>query len=279
MTKQLGVLIIHGMGRPDADYADKLIKNLDDRLGARAGAVAYEACHWSPVLQEHQDRIWEKTWKVISQNPVNLATTASRPWAVHYLGDPATYLSGFFKDGRPVYQKVHETVRESLARLAEKLGDAHDKPLVVLAHSLGSIIITNYFWDETQGKDAGIGQNSFEKLETLTSLITYGAPIPIFLPPVSKITCIQFPSPQLPERLKSVASWLNIYDRDDIVAYPLNTLWDEAQGTHIEDVEINVGNPIVSWNFLSHLAYNDDKDFLDLVQKRLEGILDAIGVP
>ncbi|MCI0552487.1 MAG: hypothetical protein L0287_16175, partial [Anaerolineae bacterium] len=269
MTKKLGVLIIHGMGRPAPDYADKMIGNLSLRLGAHVAEVEFESCHWSPVIQKHQDRIWERV-APIHMNPM---TTALRIWALHYLGDPATYLSGYFQNGKPIYREIHEKVRQSLERLAGRLGEADSKPLVILAHSLGSIIITNYYWDEGSN---GIGLTPFERLETLTGLITYGSPISIFLPPVSKIMCIRFPSVNLPPHLLNVASWLNVYDRDDIVASPLNNVWDDAQGTVIKDAEINVGNPVVSWTPLAHTYYNNDPDFLDLVQMKMNTILDAV---
>jgi hypothetical protein len=168
MAKKLGILIIHGMGNPEPTYAEGLIRGLERRLGKRADAVDFEACFWSPILQAGQDATWERL-----AGCGEMAARRTRHWIVSTLGDPPAYLSGFFKEGQPAYGAIHQCVRSSLARLAASLGGARtDKPLMVLAHSLGSVIVSNYIWDSNH--DQAVGRDPFEEMRTLTSLITYG---------------------------------------------------------------------------------------------------------
>jgi len=189
------------------------------------------------------------------------------------LGDPATYLSGFFKADRPAYGDIHECVRTTLAALEARL--APDAPLVVLAHSLGSVIASNYIWDEQHGGQP-IGRTAFERMETLTALITYGSNIPLFLPPRRPAVCVRFPHPSLPPALAAVAVWENVYDPDDILGYPLSEIWDDTQGTHIVDSPINAGVWPVSETPFSHAMYDRDDDFLDVVERRIRTILAAV---
>jgi len=263
----VGVLIIHGMGDPDPSFADGLILRLRKRLEPLAASVDFEPCYWAPILQEQQDRTWERMLR-----SGEMDAKALRRWVMGALGDPATYLSGYFKSGQPAYGDIHESLRASLAALESRLTAA--APLVVLAHSLGSVIVSNYIWDEQQNRPS-VGRSSFERMETLTGFVTYGSNIPLFLPPHRPAVCIRFPHPSLPADLAAVAAWENIYDPDDIIGYPLSQIWDDPQGTQITDVTINVGTWPVSETPFSHTLYNKDDDFLGIVERRLRAILAA----
>ncbi len=267
MFKSLGVLVIHGMGDHRPNFADRLIRHLNKGLGKLKSRVVFQACHWSPILQAQQDITWQR----MVDGGLRMDLRRLRRWIISALGDPATYLSGFFKDDRPVYAEIHERVRSSLQALEPNLDPAGRKPLMVLAHSLGSVIFSNYIWDQTH--EAVIGKTPFEKTETLTSFITYGSNIPLFLPPAPPTKCIRFPSDKLPPELAAVAAWDNLYDPDDVLGYPLADVWDETQGTVIHDRTINVGPWPKSGTPLAHTSYDADADFVDVVVDRMKKIL------
>ena len=266
MSGKLGIFIIHGMGNPESSFADGLIRRFTRRLGDQAADVQFTSCYWSPILQEQQDVTWGR---LLQSNKMD--AKAIRKWVVSALGDPVCYLSGYMKNGSPVYQLIHEQIRQDLSKLALRLQNADSKPLMVLAHSLGSVIMSNYLWDEQAGN--GIGTNAFEKGETLTSFTTYGSNIPMFLPPSPPITCIKFPSQNIPAKYKNVARWINVFDPDDILGYPLKDIWDNTQGTVIEDRDINVGIWPLSESPLSHTFYDKDDDFLDIVVEHAKEIM------
>ena len=264
-----GVLIVHGMGNPEPSFAEGLIRRVRERLEPAGGAVEYESCYWAPILQEQQDRTWQRMLR-----SGEMDAKALRRWVMSALGDPATYLSGYFKSGQPAYGDIHECVRAALAALELRLGAG--APLVVLAHSLGSVIVSNYFWDEQHG-GTPVGRTPFERMETLTALVTYGSNIPLFLPPRRPSVCVRFPHPLLPPDLAAVAVWENVYDPDDIIGYPLADIWDDTQGTRIVDTAINAGVWPVSETPFSHAMYDRDDDFLDVIERRMRAILAAVG--
>ncbi len=267
MTGKLGVMVIHGMGDIKMDYADQLIARLSKQLGKRAEQVEFTPCYWSPILQKYQDKTWERLLQGGRMDAKRL-----RKFIVSSLGDPAGYLAGYFKDGFSAYDDIHEHVRSSLASLEARLQPHSPAPLMVLAHSLGSIIISNYIWDEQMGN--GIGKTPFERTETLTSFITYGSNIPLFLPPRDQIVCIRFPSRDLPEAYAKAAQWINIYDPDDVLGYPLNTIWTQRNGTVIKDVLINAGLLPFSETPLSHTYYHGDGDFQKIVVEQINAVLE-----
>jgi len=269
MAGKLGVMIIHGMGDTPKDFADKLIIQLSKRLGKQADQVEFAPCHWSPILQKYQDKTWDRLLQ-----GARMDAKPVRKFIVGSLGDAAGYLAGYFKDSHPTaYEEIHKCVRSSLEKLESRLKSETTAPLMVLAHSLGSIIMSNYIWDEQTGQ--GIGGTPFEKTDTLTSFITYGSNIPLFLPPRNTIECIRFPSKNLPRVYKKTAHWINVYDPDDVLGYPLNTIWTKRNRTVIEDVTVNAGPLILSGTPLSHIFYNEDNSFQKIVMKQINAVLNA----
>jgi hypothetical protein len=256
--------------------------------------VAFEPCHYSPILQAQQD----VTWRRLTASGVRMDMRSVRRWALSNLGDPVTYLSGYMQapGGQPAYLAVHERVRDSLAKLEARLSPGAGRPLAVLAHSLGSVVVSNYVWNEqreageieprrlkasapTAGAAAApavrraVGRTEFERMETLTTLVTYGSTIPLFLPPSPPIECIGFPRATLPPHYRAVARWQNVFDPDDVLGYPLRGIWDVTHDTVIDDVVVNAGPWPVSATPFAHTMYDRDDDFLDLVARELRAAL------
>jgi hypothetical protein len=287
---EIGVVIIHGMGDPAPDFAAPLISGLTRLLGDDAAAVAFEPCFWSDILQTSEDEIWRR----LEDSPAAMRLNFVRKWVVGTLGDPTGYLSGYEKRGVPVMHTVHQRFAQSLAAVEGRLRDAARAPLVVLAHSLGCVVVTNYLWNiERAAGEVGtnsvstmhagarevarypFGDSSFQRLETLTGLVTFGCNIPLFLPPALPYECVRFPRPMLPPSLCDSARWLNIYDPYDILGYPLNDIWDEKHGTTIDDVTLEVGMPGLSMTPLSHTFYWNDGGFQSMVAGELKRVLAA----
>ena len=284
------MVVIHGMGNPEPTFADSLIEGVSRALGRDADAIAFEPCFWSDILQTGQDEIWER----LQLAPAAMRFAWLRRWIVGTLGDPTGYLSGYERRGAPVLQLVHERFGESLAAVERRVRDPGGCPLVVLAHSLGGVVVTNYLWNlERAAGEVGtsaesalhpgaravarkpVGDTPMQRLESLAGLITFGCNIPLFLPPTPPYECVRFPRPGLPARLRAAAKWLNVYDPYDILGYPLANLWDDAHGTAIEDVAMKVGMPEISMTPFSHTQYWNDPRFQALVARELRRVLGA----
>ncbi len=287
---EVGVVIIHGMGDPDPAFAAPLVDGLSRQLGADSTAVAFEPCFWSDILQAGQDEIWNR----LQHAPTPMHVDLLRKWIVGTLGDPTGYLSGYERQGVPVMHSVHRRFADSLARVESRLADPVRAPVIVLAHSLGCVVVTNYLWNlERAAGEVGtaapstmhagarevarkaIGETPVQRLETLAGLVTFGCNIPLFLPPVPPYECVRFPRPGLRAELRATARWLNVYDPYDILGYPLNDLWDESHGTTIDDVALEVGMPGLSMTPLSHTFYWTDSAFQSLVGNELRRMLEA----
>jgi hypothetical protein len=144
-------------------------------------------------------------------------------------------------------------------------------PLIILAHSLGGHVISNYIWD-VQEADSG-ELSAFERMNTLSGIITFGCNIPLFTFAYDKVEPIKFPPSTLPDHLRTKAKWLNFYDPDDILAYPLKAINADCNETVAEDIAINVGGLFSSWNPMSHSAYWTDNSFTKPVSNFIASFL------
>ncbi len=291
---KLGVLIIHGIGNPQPDYADTFIKKVTAELtedGKFAKAdIVWEAVYWSDVLATKENQYFESLKNAGSVDYLSL-----RKFIITYLADAVSYHSG--NNSYNAYNAIHNKVKEGIIRLCKKLKNP-DAPLVMLGHSLGSVILSNYIWDgqsrrqasvvrrqgelgedtlnqsegrfySGQGRHKASGVRRQRDLKSLTGIITFGSNIPLFAFAHDPIEAITFPDPDLPENLKKMASWVNIYDPDDVLGYPLKLLSPSYAKAVTEDVKMEIGNLLLSWTPLIHSYYWSDKKFIKYVGEYL----------
>ena len=181
-NKKVAVLVIHGMGSQKVNYANKMIKELKNRVkndyGKNLDHIAWKSIHWANILQETQLKYLDKAKKSAELDFIVL-----RKFVVTYLGDAVAY-----QKGSPKYKAIHKKIQKAINNLYTKLGrpseyklSKKDSPkLIVLAHSLGGHIMSNYIWDLQKGLGFPKEDNSFERMEKLVRMVTFGCNIPLF---------------------------------------------------------------------------------------------------
>jgi hypothetical protein len=269
MNKKVGVLLVHGMGSTADDFAHDTVHELRERISGRGlnrEEIAWESVYWAPVLSARETQLW-----------VDLSADHDLNWAklskffINAFGNGTADQSATDRPDN-IYQKIHETVHDSITALQAKLG-GEDKPLMVIAHSLGSVIMSDYIWDRQKGREEGrFGGSAFERMETLSGLVTLGSNIPLFTLARNPVTSIEFPPPGLPEKLRKKAKWLNLYDSDDVPGWPLKPSYADAVN---EDMKVSVGNILTSWNPADHAAYWNDDSVIKPAAYLLASILEA----
>jgi hypothetical protein len=131
-------------------------------------------------------------------------------------------------------------VAASLNTLAAAAGPT--APLCLIAHSLGTVIASNYIYDlEKHARKKLIcrrvrnemDDTPLERGETLASLYTFGSPIALWslrYPDFGRP--IDVPSPKLAGHhpaVPAVAEWINFYDEDDVISH--NGYWTDNDVT------------------------------------------------
>lgn len=232
-TPKLGVLIIHGIGSQDAMFADKMIMKLRKRL-VDPDAVKFQTIHWAPLIEENSQRAWERL------DRCKLGWRFARRFFIHALGDATAY-------NHTVYDKVHSQIEICMMRLQQQLGFDETIPVLVIAHSLGCAMITDYIWDRQRHE----GPAPDRYMSNIQGIVTFGCNLPVFALSYDPIETIHFPYP-----------WINLYDKDDILGYPLKPLSKSYNRAVNRDIAINVGPLWASWNPLSHNYYWTDRSVL-----------------
>ena len=278
MTK-VALLTVHGIGKTAANYADPLIATLRSRLGAEASQVAFLPVYYQNILQANEDRVWQETQ---ARNTVHYATL--REWLLFGFGDAAGIDGDRLSTGA-VYLEVQWRIARALLAAHDALGGVG--PVVALTQSLGGHVLSNYLWDAqaaTNGRDANtIWQNMAAQAPArlgrapsqaeratlrgggLCRWVSTGCNIPLFVASHPIIQAIAKPCDDF--------EWLNLYDPDDVLGWPLRPL-SPSYDNLVVDREINAGQGLAdllfkSWNPLSHTAYWTDDDVLEPLLDRL----------
>jgi hypothetical protein len=282
-AKNLAVVAIHGMGSQEPGFAGAMFNELDNQILPKdRPKVAWKEVFWGDLTEPRQDAYLRAT------EPLELDQVKIRKFVITAFGDAVAY-----QRVRPApdpdyhqvrqegtYFKIHERIAEGIKELYEKDLASKPVPLVVLAHSLGGHIFSNYYWDVRHpGSDHTVldlrapGISTFERLDWLAGFVTFGCNIPLFTFALDNVEPIAFPSSRLPARYKPHARWLNFYDPDDVLGYPLRPLGRAYARVVSEDTAIDVGNPFVGWTPISHTKYWTDADMTRPVAKLLNDLL------
>jgi len=276
MTPQVGVLVVHGIGIQQKElFAADFIRAADDRLhrlGVERGAITWELGYWADLLDPREELLWTR---LAAGGDLDYAPL--RRFLLSFFGDAIAYRREPTQDA-DVYDAVHDRIRTHLRALRARLGGV-DRPLVVLAHSLGSVIVSNYVWDEQRRNEKARGTIPFERMETLAGLVTFGSPIPLFTLALRNVVSITFPPLTLPAPLAAVAKWLNFYDPDDVLGWPLKPLSPSYDQAVSADHVIDVGNALTSWNPLSHDAYWRDASVIEPAAELIRAVVAAANGP
>src|SRR5262245_4619252 len=269
MASVIGVLVVHGIGIQTDDFAQDFIAEMNGRLidlQVASDAVIWEAAYWADLLNDREAKLWDD----LSRDH-DLDWVTVRKFFINFFADAIAYQRKFVASD-DMYGQIHNRIHQHLANLRSNLGD-QDKPFVVIAHSLGSVIMSNYIWDEQTNQ--GLGTNPFERMETLASIVTFGSNIPLFTLALDSVESITFPSPTLLAKLKTRAKWLNFFDADDVLGYPLKPLSPSYNQTVTADLQINAGGLFTSWNPISHTEYWTDNDFTKPVAQLISDLVKA----
>ncbi|MGW5983163.1 chemotaxis protein [Bacillus mycoides] len=272
--QKIAVAIIHGIGEQRAEFADKMIEEikklfasqLNDIVDNPTSQLVFKPIHWAELFAEREKKLFQTI--VLNKN---LHFNDLRNFVIHYLGDVIAYQP--VETAKQNYERVHEKIKQNLNELGNIAGES--APLCVISHSLGSVITSNYFYDlqfKLNDRDAETNNLSpLEKGETLTLFYTLGTTLPLWsLRYYNFNRPINIPSAKLKDFYPGLqGEWINFYDKDDILGYPLRDI-DETYAKAVnEDKEINVGNLFTGWNPLAHNAYFIDKDVINPIVEAL----------
>lgn len=147
MSKRLAVVVIHGMGSHKNElednihlYAKPMIDELKDRIKGQnrdPDQIAWKTIYWADVLEIPEMKYFNEMKKS------EVDWVSLRKFIITAFGDA----SGYRKERDSVngtYQRVHEKIRDAIKGLYENNLGSVPVPLIILAHSLGGHMMSNY---------------------------------------------------------------------------------------------------------------------------------------
>lgn len=265
MSKQLAIITLHGMGEYKPNYFQELREELIDDLGDDWSKIAFEPVQYQPILQNNQNEIWQR------MNRFHLDGPTLRRFLLFGFSDAGSLEHSARSTVSTQYLNVQKAIMQAIDQAYIQLGNTN-KPVIIVAQSLGCQVISNYVWDAQNNK--GIfraqdyaednDQNNFRRLKSCVHLLTTGCNIPMFVGGLDPIQAIKKPSDHF--------TWDNYFDKDDVLGWPLSPLSPSYQAL-VTDHEISAGGIFSGWSPWSHAQYWGDKDVLrPLVTKIKESI-------
>ncbi|TXI91198.1 MAG: hypothetical protein E6Q34_07595 [Burkholderiaceae bacterium] len=299
MKYQCVLLCMHGMGRLEkGDFIQEIAelkRTLGERIGSEALANIYvppEGIYYSDITQRSEDKVWSSmetqgglNTGLIRRHTINRI----RRFILSGFSDATAFISNQSFDQFQPYKEVQMRIHTALEQVRQECGD--EVPVVVLSHSLGCQIFSNYLWDAQRymrerrqglplqvssksvwhGREAG-ELDRFLSLQTLRAWVSTGCNIPVFVSGFQNVSAVQTQAEGYD------FTWHNYFDYDDVLGYPLAPLGCLYQGqasphgqsyvTAVKDIQVNAysgfwGALFASWNPLSHTQYWQDKEVID----------------
>ena len=246
---KIGVLLVHGIGIQGPDWAEGIIRALRDAvaqalprvLGPAAppvdAAVEFEPAYWEEILREREqtlERLLESArgatgsiGGLLRQLVWWLQHRESR-FIADYLGDIIGYLH------QEARKDIQQELCGALERMSRRLPGSEKRPLTVVAHSLGTVISSEYVWDRAKARGAAAG---FDDAWRFDNFFTIGSPLALF--------SLRFGGPEAfghPVALEHPRGrWVNLFDANDPVGMPLRPLNEAYARAVLEDVPVESG--------------------------------------
>ncbi len=285
MNQKIAVAIIHGVGDQKPDFAETAISKLSQTFAhylpegnkSVADKLVFAPIFWAGIVAKKQRILWN----TVEDDDGNLNLKLIRKFFLHFGGDAIAYQPSSSR--HQTYDQIHQTVTEALSQLANLAGDK--APLCIVGHSIGTIIIHNYFFDMARVVVTDTIQpqvnTALERGETFALFYTLGSPLAVWSLRYDNYRTFSFPGQQISTLYPQIKpKWTNCYDKDDVLAYPIRSLSKDhqelAQQGILEDVQVNSGNILKSWNPLSHTAYLVDDSVIKPIAQDLFDTWQAI---
>ena len=300
-------LAFHGIGTyrdddgPNVEYRPffkEIFKRTEKKLGSQAADIVWQPVYWSNgPLHERQANLLEEQRDAgrargfVGRHIFSFAIGGLGDAAGYQLPNPHQQMDweAYSKSG---YAEVQFAVRRAIQDAIIKAGGDDSIPVVATAQSMGCHVLSSYAWDaewvpERVTGDPSVQLSPVERLQTLTSVTFTGCNIPI-------LTMSQPRNAKYPLKIRKDAggSWLNFYDKDDVLGYPIEPEYASYFGTSDEpfaptirdgrdpseevkpqDRRVSVGNLLTGWNAASHVDYDEEDEVIDAITEQLRHAL------
>ena len=275
----LGVILAHGMGDQGSGWADGITRSLETATLRQLAALLPEPpkdirdvlrvgrFDWGRTLQARQlelYRILAKTrapsaaasgfWRQLGAWVGYALRVVEAKFVSEFIGDVIGYVDSGARSA------IYAELTGALDRLAAEAAAGDGKlPVTLVAHSLGTVISSDYVWDQATAR-AGRGQRGFHERLELANVFTVGSPLALF--------SLRYGGPEAFNQPITVESrrgrWVNLYDDDDPMGMPLKPLNAAYDRAVWKDAQVESGPYL-----LAHTGYFSRPGTLAIISRKL----------
>lgn len=288
------IVFIHGIG----DKCEGFSLWLQDKIKSEFTRTVYrissehppnDSIHfcealWYQVTQDDQDMLWDKLFpliknrnmpkKELAKSPISLFRrlkymTFLRKLVVNFQGDIIAYIES---PGANKYQLIHDKIYQAFEACNRRVLSTEATPqnpalLTVVGHSLGAVIASDMLYDTLIKKTRW-----WPAQLRLANMMSLGSPLALYKlryghdkDNFTKTITMQ----------DSNGRWINFYDPQDIVGYPLRGLNEAYRNAVFVDKEINAGQWWNPWHFMlqntpfNHHLYLKDHAIAKIIGRKV----------
>ena len=270
----LAVLVIHGIGEAREGYADRLVQGVEATLGSAlrsvlpaeefppmSGLLTWAPARWDQHVTVQQDALrralerdipavrfrgsWWRWWEPLLRRTL----FGLRARVVPFVSDLLAYQRADAKE------LIYRELDAAVSRLASRTAPT-PTPLSVIAHSLGTVIASDYLWDRTH-------PNSPQRLSglQLANFFTLGSPMAFYaLRYAGGVEAFDQPITMA----WPGGCWVNCYHPDDPLATPLRRLNAAYEQAVLQDAEVRSGTLLKA-----HTSYWSDPAVHRIISHKL----------
>ncbi len=273
MDTRLAVFIVHGIGDQKKGFSHDMQENLrsnfkralqhmgqEDREG-QDDALIFREGLWADITQEGQDTLKNR---MFNDPDTDVDWIKARKFFVDYIGDAISYFKGSTSDVYSQYNAIQSRIDGLVQNLSKETNPNQNTLLTVVSHSLWTVVLSDYLYDKRDILEPSY-QLIFSNFFTLGSLIALYA---------NRFYNHSSPSNPFanfkPQKVKDENGvWINMFDEDDIVGYPIRPVNSHCKKVVAADLNVSVGSRLTGWNPASHTGYWKNEEVGKIIAEKL----------
>lgn len=237
---KIAIISIHGVGQQKPCFSSNFNNTILKSIQTNKEIKCFEF-EWQHLVEPKEEEL--------ANNLSKLYWKLTRSFALTFIGDAVAYA----KDS-VFYKSCHKELDIKLKEISDWVGDGR---IIIVAHSLGTIITYNFIYN-LQNYEA-LGNKIFRAknlsyLDKIDSVIFLGSPLYIY--------SLQRDSGGKPINLKN---WINIYSPFDVIGYPIKKINDQFKNCNVKDISVLCGGLLTFWNPMSHIMYFSSKKVIKIL--------------
>ncbi len=273
MDTRLAVFIVHGIGDQKKGFSDDMQENLRSNFkralqhmgqGDREGqddALIFREGLWADITQGGEDTLKSR---IFNDPDTDVDWIKARKFFVDYLGDAISYFKGKASDVYSQYNAIQSRIDGLVQNLSNKTNPDQNTLLTVVSHSLGTVVLSDYLYDK---------RDTLEPKHQLvfSNFFTLGSPIALYANRFYNHNSPSNPFANFqPQKVKDPNGlWINLFDEDDLVGYPIRPVNSYCKKTVAADLNVSVGSFLSGGTPASHTGYWEDKEVGKIIAEKL----------